>query len=79
MYRWGCSVQTELLEWRTEFEAAHDGRAPSRAEMMADPIAARLFGAFQQCTKLEWPAEMKGMITEEMERHFSSPPPPKSS
>ena len=53
------ALKAELHAWKAEFERAR-GRAPTRDDIKADPVAARLFEAFTKCTVFQWPEEMRG-------------------
>ena len=51
-----CALEVakgELLAWRAAFEEA-SGKAPTRNDIAADPVAAGLFAEFSRLSKLEW-------------------------
>jgi hypothetical protein len=46
-------VKQALAAWRASFARQH-GRAPTRADLAADRVAATLFDEFGRLNKLEW-------------------------
>ena len=56
------SLVSELAKWRAEFTESQ-GRAPSREDLFADPHASSLFQEFQKITELEWPDDMRLMLS----------------
>ena len=49
-------ARSTLLDWRQSFES-REGRAATRHDLQADPVAAALFEEFSRLNKLEWAEE----------------------
>ena len=49
-----AELRSKLDAWKTDFAASHSGRAPTREEMFADPIAGRLFKEFATLRRRKW-------------------------
>ena len=56
------NITKELKLWREKFEETN-GRKPTRDDMFNDPVASKLFAEFQKITILDWPEDMKLMLT----------------
>ena len=60
-------VQGQLLEWRVNFER-QQGKKPNRHDLFDDKDAADLFAQFQALTTMEYPAEMRLLLTTKIDK-----------
>ena len=56
------NITNELKLWRENFEK-ETGKNPNRNDMFNDPVASKLFAEYQNITILDWPDDMKAMLT----------------
>ena len=62
-------IQGQLAEWRTKYEEEHQ-RKPTRQDLFEDEHAANLFQQFSSVTAMEWPADMRLLLTTKIEKPF---------
>ena len=55
-------VQQKLIDWRSKYEQ-ENGNKPSRDELFNDEYANSLFKEYQALTEMEWPADMRLLLT----------------
>lgn len=61
------NIQEKLARWKTDYETAH-GRKPNRHDLINDKYSADLFQQFQNITTMEWPADMRLLLTTKIEK-----------
>ena len=61
------NIQEKLAKWKTDYETAH-GRKPNRHDLINDKYSADLFQQFQNITTMEWPADMRLLLTTKIEK-----------
>ena len=61
-----ANLTAELGRWRQTFEENH-GRKATRNDLFEDPVASKLFEEYQQITLLDWPDDMKLLLTTKLE------------
>jgi hypothetical protein len=59
-------IQRKLGEWKISYEK-ENGKKPTRDELFNDPHASKLFKEFQAITTMEWPADMRLLLTTKIE------------